>query len=269
MIDRTIREKIYRIKWVHRLLMFFAHNRGWLFCIFLAFINDYHGRLQRIKDERSKDRCFIIGNGPSLSVEDLELIKNEDCLASNGIFEIFDKTTWRPKYYFLIDRYAPYSPKVLEGLDVKYMFLGSYYYLHNKVLRKDAFCIREKTYFDNRKCRFSDDISKYFVNGMTVSYFAMQTAAFLGYKEIYLLGFDNTYKYEKQSDGSIIDTGVNAAHFYNDKDPRNVVGEPLEMEKSYMSFKDYAYNHKMIVKNVTRGGKLEIFERDILENIVG
>ena len=37
-------------------------------------------------------RCFIIGNGPSLKLEDLNRLKNEITIASNKIYLIFNKT---------------------------------------------------------------------------------------------------------------------------------------------------------------------------------
>lgn len=268
MINRSIREKIYRIKWLHRLLIYVCHNVGAGKCRKIAKQNDYHKMLIQIKDSRKTNRCFIIGNGPSLTTTDLDLIKNEDCFATNGIFHVFDKTVWRPKYYCLIDRYASYTPEMIRDLEVEYVFLGSYYFLHNKVIRQDAICIRERVFWNRRKYHFSDDMEKYFVGSRTVSFFAMQLAVFLGYKEIYLLGFDNEYKYEKQSNGKVIDSGVKLAHFYRDDNPRNIVGEPLEMEKAYLSFKEYADFRGILVRNVTRGGKLEVFERTKLEDVV-
>ena len=269
MVSREFREKIYKYKWIHRCLLYIYHNKGRLTCKKIAMQNDYHVRLRRLKENRLKDRCFIIGNGPSLTIEDLEKVKDEDCLATNGIVNVFNNTSWRPKYYFLMDRYATYDPECIRDLDVEHVFLGSYYYLNNRVLRKDAFCIRERMFFSRRNYKFSDDIEKYIVNGCTVSYFAMQAAVYLGYKEIYLIGFDNTYKYEKHADGNVVDTGVIKAHFYQDNNPRNIVGEPVEMEKAYKSFKEYAGLHGIRVKNLTRGGNLEVFDRDELENIIG
>lgn len=267
MVSRAFREKIYRVKWLHNLLIYFCHNAGALECKKIARKNDYHKILTQIKDNRKSNRCFIIGNGPSLSTDDLEMIKDEECFGTNGIFNIFDQTSWRPKYYCLIDRYASYPPETIRDLDVEYVFLGSYYYLHNTVLRNDALCIRERVYL-NSENHFSTDMEDGFASSRTVSFFAMQLAAYLGFKEIYLLGFDNAYKYEKQSDGSVSDSGLSNAHFYKDDNPRSIVGDPTEMEKSYVVFKEYADTHGITVKNLTRGGKLEIFEKASLEDIV-
>ncbi|MCC8155583.1 MAG: hypothetical protein LIP01_16240 [Tannerellaceae bacterium] len=57
--------------------------------------------LNVFKDTKIGKRCFIVGNGPSLAIDDLNMIAGEDSFASNGIFGLLDKTVWRPTYYFL------------------------------------------------------------------------------------------------------------------------------------------------------------------------
>ena len=56
--------------------------------------NFYHGQ-----------RCFIIGNGPSLTIKDLEKIKafGEISIASNSIYNLFPSTDWRPTIYTVHD----------------------------------------------------------------------------------------------------------------------------------------------------------------------
>jgi hypothetical protein len=48
-------------------------------------------------------RIFLVGNGPSLKDTPLELLKHEDTMGLNAIDLIYDKTTWRPTYYFCMD----------------------------------------------------------------------------------------------------------------------------------------------------------------------
>lgn len=60
----------------------------------------------QIREGQSRERCFIVGNGPSLTMSDLQAISEEDCFGANHIYKLFDKTSWRPKYYVLQDRYT-------------------------------------------------------------------------------------------------------------------------------------------------------------------
>ena len=62
-------------------------------------------RLAALKDTHKGESCFIIGNGPSLKAEDLELLKNNNifCFASKRINLIYDKTSWRPDIWAASD----------------------------------------------------------------------------------------------------------------------------------------------------------------------
>ena len=55
---------------------------------------------------KEKKRCFIIGNGPSLTPEDLDVLaeQNEFCIGSNMIHKIYGKTKWRPDYICICDK---------------------------------------------------------------------------------------------------------------------------------------------------------------------
>lgn len=55
-------------------------------------------------------RHWIIGNGPSLKETPLHLLKDEVTWGMNRINLLYDKTDWRPTYYFLND-YTPLNKK--------------------------------------------------------------------------------------------------------------------------------------------------------------
>ena len=61
----------------------------------------YVKRLRMLKDTHLGEMCFIIGNGPSLSADDLEVLHKNNVLSFgfNRIFLMFDKTNWRPDFY--------------------------------------------------------------------------------------------------------------------------------------------------------------------------
>ena len=92
-------------------------------------------------------------------------------------------------------------------------------------------------------------------------YALMQIAIYLGYKEIYLLGFDHSYTYELQKNGTIVKTDIENAHFFKDEVPKKVIANIQGLDIAYKAFKEYADSHGITVKNSSRGGKLEVFER--------
>lgn len=61
--------------------------------------------IQKYKNFYDGQRCFIIGNGPSLTISDLEKLKacGEVSIASNSIYNLFSKTEWRPTIYTVHD----------------------------------------------------------------------------------------------------------------------------------------------------------------------
>ena len=69
-------------------------------------------------------RCFIVGNGPSLNLEDLNKLKNEKTFAFNRIYYIFDKTEWRPSFYITEDiKIISNSLDEINKLNLKNIFV--------------------------------------------------------------------------------------------------------------------------------------------------
>lgn len=67
------------------------------------FTNNW--KLRRLQNRHCGGRCFIIGNGPSLTMTDLEQLRDEVTFASNKIYLAFKMTSWRPSYYVLEDNH--------------------------------------------------------------------------------------------------------------------------------------------------------------------
>lgn len=261
------RMKIAKIKPLHRLARILMYNSGWFFYKKIYKNRKYRTLFSTLKDSKHGKRCFIIGNGPSLRSEDLDKLKDEDCFAANGIFYIFQNTAWRPTYYLVMDRYFDAMPETIRDLESDIVFLGDYYWRFNKVLRDDAVCLHESIPFNQKHYPVSNDISRKVVVAHTVSFAAMQIAAYLGYKEIYLLGFDHNYGIEIDDNGKLTSTSESVSHFYTDDHPKEIVANVIGMTRAYKSFKEYANRHGIVVKNVTRGGKLEVFPRVDFDSI--
>lgn len=260
-MNLKLRLIIARFKPLHQALRCFMYNKGVFFYRKLYKERDYEELFTSWKNSKKGKRCFLIGNGPSLKVEDLEKLKNEDCFAVNEIHRIFPRTTWRPKCITIIDRYTKSTPDEIKNLDCELVFLGDYYWRYNTVLREDAVCIREIYSYKDSKYKFSGDLRKGTYSAPTVVYTAMQIIAHFGYSEVYLLGFDHSYTFEFDKKGRVINTGRESTHFFKDEKASDIIGNVWGMTKAYEAFKKYASEHGILVKNATRGGKLEIFER--------
>lgn len=64
-----------------------------------GYIDERYEQIKKYKDIHQRERCFIVATGPSLTLSDLEVLKNEYTFGMNSIVKLFDKTDWRPTYY--------------------------------------------------------------------------------------------------------------------------------------------------------------------------
>jgi hypothetical protein len=212
----------------------------------------------------SHKRCFIVGNGPSLTMEDLDFIAKEDSFASNLIFRVFDKTKWRPKYYFIQDPYADVRDELQKMGDTN-LFLG------DSFVRKRKDNDFKYSCFKTNRCvfkpKFSADLSKGIISHYTITYTMIQAAIYMGYKEIYLLGIDHNYQFTVDKRGKVIKQNVQS-HIFEDKNPKEVVANLEGINQAYIKSRDELPKYNCVIFNCTRGGKLEWFPRKKLEEVL-
>ncbi len=218
--------------------------------------------LLNLKGKANKKRCFIVGSGPSLTIEQLNMIKDEDSFGANRIYKIFPKTLWRPKYYVIQDPYDPTPKENYERLDVENLLVSDYYWKEHGMHNKHAICYHTiRTLKQRKELPFSENIDKYVQVAGTVTYTMIQLAAYLGYKEIYLIGMDHNYDKITNDKGEVIKKSNIKNHVFEDEKPKEVSANISYMEDAYRSAKKYCDEHNIKIYNATLGGKLEVFER--------
>lgn len=235
----------------------------------INYPTSYSNEIKQFHLKHKDSRCFIIGNGPSLQIEDLDKICNNKDISfgSNYIFKCFEKTNWRPNYYFCTDA-SGINSCVGEQQGIEYisnnceqMFLRYVEQLKMYKNRIKNISFINSVYSSSEvDFDFSEDCSKEVIIGYTVTYVMMQMAVYMGFTEIYLLGMDHSFSRERTKDGrfieqkkqdhsKILDCG-NVNYFDIDK-----------VTLAYMAAKKYTEKHGIHIYNATRGGKLEVFER--------
>lgn len=229
--------------------------------------------LKSFKDKYKDQRCFIIGNGPSLSIDDLNKLKSEKTFAFNRIYYIFDKTDWRPSFYFTEDiKIIQNSLDDINSLDLPYVFSPDIINFDYNMNIKNA------TYFKQVMETFKDTIPKFSENffersywGGTVAYTAMQMAVYMGFKEIYLIGVDHNFRVSQDSNGNVIVDNTVKDYFcdnYNSDKDELYIPNLDNSTKAYIAARKYCDEHDVKIYNATRGGKLEIFERKDLDSVI-
>ena len=212
--------------------------------------------LKKYKNKYKGRRCFIIGTGPSLTVKDLEILQSnrEISIASNKIFKIFDKTTWRPDIYCTIDNLVlkEYGQDIVQ-LPIETILLANN--CINKLKENiDYFRLIYKPYDNDTYPEFSSEPDKYVIEGFSVTYAIMQWASYMGFTEMYLLGIDFDYGNKE--------TGYK--HFINNYDKKDEKVNPPRLDKclkAYEMAEMYSRKNGFRIYKATRGGKLEVFER--------
>ena len=217
-----------------------------------------------LKNLKRNDECYIVGNGPSINSYDLELLKNKDCFASNLIFKIFKKTNWRPRFYFIQDRYARIGD-FLNNTKIKYLFIGDYFWRTRKFYNENAYCYHLERIKNTNEIKFSNNVYECIYDSCTVTYTMIQMAIFMGYRKIYLLGIDHNYSSIIDKNGKVIKNNIKRSHFFDDENPEEVIANVSMMEAGYLKAKEEAENLGIDIFNVTRGGKLNCFLRKNLE----
>lgn len=206
-------------------------------------------------------RCFIIGNGPSLQVEDLEKLKGEVTFGTHRIYKLFGNTSWRPSFYFAQDyKMIKENFDSISAISSKEKFIGMVSWNKYPYIRGATFSHIILKPFYPEPPEFSDDVSKEFYEGMTVTYMCLQFAVYMGFSEIYLLGVDHQYSIEMNPDGTMKKTEGVQDHFANDDICTNVP-QTYKSTLSYYAARKYADLHEVKIYNATRGGKLDAFEK--------
>lgn len=249
----------------------------------LTNLKKYVSKINKFQNLHEGKRCFVIGNGPSLKISDLEKLEHDITFASNSIYALYQSTAWRPTYYCANDKIfcdKMMSDKkdmetLMDGCKAAFTSVLGAGFQH----RDDS--DMEKLYFvqlvehsaENQIPCFSADCSEQVYLGGTVTYVMLQLAAYMGLEQIYLLGMDFNYSVEQHKDGSITTNDVcnhmeemEAEHKMFDALIKNRYGvtylADVDLQlAAFQSAKKYADEHNIQIFNATRGGKLEVFER--------
>lgn len=127
------------------------------------------------------------------------------------------------------------------------------------------------------KVQFNRNVNEVFYDGDTVTYMALQLAAYMGFKEIYLIGIDHNFPYIWTNDGEVKVNDLSVASHFYDGAENNIGFEAWKRRGTNPEITTAAYQaaesfskqcKKFRIYNATRGGKLEVFERVDLDKII-
>jgi len=232
-----------------------------------VYLSENEKAFANFRNKHADDRCFIIGNGPSLRIEDLEMLQSEISFAANKIYLAFEKTNWRPTYYAVTDGLvAKQNYREIEDLSGCTKFFPC----HTKNIWgtpfNDAIYFRY-IHYENRYPKppgFGLNALRKIYSGRTVIYAFIQICCFMGFREIYLLGVDFNFAEPSQKKGQVLISEGESNHFHpNYRTPGEKWNEP-RLHHQKKAFEEAAKNVEKMggrIYNATRGGHLEVFPR--------
>jgi hypothetical protein len=245
---------------------------------YMYLLSENPEKLRALRNQHKNKRVFIIGNGPSLNVHDLEKISGEIAFGTNYIYKLFPKTSWRPKYYIAIDpNFLRISHNDIPFSQFEMVFTGcprmggvQYSTAVNevKIFQHSKFIVNK---YCDLSAKISEDVSIKFSIGYTVTFDAIQLAIYMGFTEIILLGVDFSYNSYRDLKGRVITIdNTNENHFYKDKTKPKKTDVPYHYPclHAYEEARKYADSHGKKILNATRGGKLEVFPRVDLDEVI-
>jgi len=243
------------------------------------YSNEKFSRYSEIKQKISQlhlinggKRCFLIGNGPSVSLSDLELLKDEITFCCNRFHLCYGDTSFRPTYIVSADDYMikdfgmEISKSAIQNRQNSFfgMTKNPRPYLHKD---DSAIWIRLNR---NRPFMPSSNISKSIGNGGATLLFAAQIAMHMGINEMYLYGVDHNFKNYQISKSSKLNTAKgDGNHFIRNYRAGKSWVPPTTTfsEASYRALGDHLSSKGGFLKNASRESALPHIQRIDFDSI--
>lgn len=216
-------------------------------------------RLMALKDVHCGERCFIIGNGPSLKETNLTLLKNEYTFGMNRIYLLFSELGFSTTYYLSVNSLVieQCSHEIQELPMPKFLSWRSREYF-----QADSDATFLHTTYTGPK--FATDARERIWEGATVTYVALQLAYHMGFDKVYLIGVDHNFATEGKPNTTIVSRGDDPNHFdsrYFGKGFRWQLPD-LEMSERAYAMAKFTYSKAgRRVFDATVNGKLTIFPK--------
>jgi hypothetical protein len=219
-----------------------------------------HRRMQTLRDSHKGERCFIIGNGPSLRETELAKLKGEFTFGLNRIYLIFPDLGFSTSCLVSVnDLVLEQCAEEMKALDMpKYLTWRS-----RRWFSDDPQAVFIDTDFTGAE-NFSTDSSGRIFEGFTVTYVALQLAFHMGFSQVILIGVDHSFTTQGPANQAIISQGDDPNHFSPNYFGAGFTWQLPDLvgsERAYALAKKAYEDAGRHVVDATIGGKLTIFPK--------
>ena len=221
-------------------------------------------RLAALKNIHCGQRCFIIGNGPSLRQTDLTKLRGEYTFGMNRIYILFPDLGFTTTYFLSInDLIIEQCAGEIMALPMpKFLTWRSHHlFLPETCQRADVPTFLYTTYTGPK---FARNVAGRLWEGATVTYVALQLAFHMGFEQTILIGVDHNFVTTGDANKTITSQGDDPNHFapnYFGKGFRWQLPDLETSERAYRMAKAAYEADGRQVLDATVGGKLTVFTK--------
>ena len=219
-------------------------------------------RLAALKDQYRGQRCFIIGNGPSLRETDISKLKGEYTFGMNRIYLAFED--WGFQTSFLVsvnDLVIEQCAADFLALDVPRFFSWRSHKYFPKLPVSQLPTFLHTTYTGPG---FSTDARGRLWEGATVTNVCLQLAYHMGFEQVILIGVDHSFAAKGKPNATVVSEGDDQSHFdprYFGKGFRWQLPDLDTSEQGYWLARQAYEAAGRSVVDATIGGHLQVFPK--------
>jgi hypothetical protein len=226
-------------------------------------------RLEHYRARHRGERCFIMGNGPSLARMDLSPLRDEITFGLNRIYLLIDRLGFEPTYFACVNEL------VLEQFAHEIGSLRMPKFLDWRG-RGQFDATDPETVFVRTRLDFADsfavDPRRGLFSGGTVTYVALQLAYFMGFREVNLIGVDHNFS--DKGTPNRTETRHQARdenHFHPNYFPPGTRWQLPDLVRSELAYglarRAFERDGRRVL-DATVGGKCQIFEKVDFDAVV-
>lgn len=217
-------------------------------------------KIAALRDAHKGKTGWLIGNGPSVHIEDLERLQGCPTFCCNRFYLAYDKMHFRPTYLCSTDKQMirDFGAEMVAAHPGKVLFVAE----ERPDIPGDFVWFR---WFSWTPLVFSDNVYDYVMPGGGTLITAIQIGYHMGITRFYLYGLDHHFAFDTNEAST--DHYAKAVGDGNHFIPNYRSGKPWappnlwQVEAAFLSSQVFLQARGGWIKNATRGGKLEVLER--------
>ena len=258
-IKNVIPEPLWQLA-SDRYWAWYNRDRHLLARIFSPVWMQNKARLEAWRDRFKGQRCFVVGNGPSLRHTDLSKLAGEFTFGMNRIYLAFDEYDFKTSCLVAVnDLVLEQCHQDIEALEIpKFVTWRARRFF--EASEATLFLDTDYTLPED----FNGDATGRVFEGFMVTYACLQLAYFMGFSQAILIGVDHNFATQGPANAVVTSQGDDPNHFsaqYFGKGFRWQLPDLEGSERAYHLAKAAYEADERQILDATVGGKLTVFPK--------